>query len=265
MDLDKALGTARLAAKEARKVLLHYFGRLSKVREKGDESLVSEADEESEKTILNIVRKDFPEIPMLGEEAASKGKWELPETAWIVDPLDGTTNYVHGFSIFNISIGLRYKGELVVGVVDVPLLNQTFWATKGGGAFLNGEKIEVSKRAHLKEALLATGFYPHHRVDLAEQMKIFGDLVPDARGVRRAGAAAYDLCMVAQGVFDAFWEKNLKPWDTAAGTLLVREAGGKVVNYSGGDHDVGDAGMLASNEVLSASLYARLAKAIEQR
>lgn len=249
MDFVKALESAKDAAQEARKVLLHYYGHLSKVREKGAEGLVSEADVESEKTIKNVLAKNFPEIPMLGEEGASEsGRWSVPETTWIVDPLDGTTNYIHQMHVWNISIGLKYRGELVVGVVDVPILNDTYTAYKGGGAFLNGKPIRVSERKLLKDSLLATGFFPH--LDLEEQIRIFSKLVREVRGVRRAGAAAYDLCLVAQGVFDGFWEKNLKPWDAAAGTLLIREAGGRVLNYKGEEYDVSDSSLLAANPYL---------------
>ncbi len=259
MDLQKALEAAQDAATEARKVLLRYYGHLSKVREKGVEGLVSEADIESEKAIGNVLRRAFPEIPILGEEGASE-TWrdEMPESTWIVDPLDGTTNYVHGFSVFCISIGLLYQGQLAVGVVDVPMLDDRYHAVQGGGAFLNGEPIRVSSRHRLKDSLLATGFFPH--LDLEEQIHIFTELVREVRGVRRAGAAAYDLCLVAEGVFDGFWEKNLKPWDVAAGALLVREAGGKVWNYEGEEFRVSHKSVIASNPKLLPQLLSRARK-----
>lgn len=257
MDFSKALESAKDAAREARKVLLHYYGHLSKVREKGAEGLVSEADVESETVIKQVLSKSFPEIPMLGEEGASAaGRWSIPETTWIVDPLDGTTNYIHQLHVFCISIGLKYRGELVAGVVDVPILDDTYTAIKGGGAFLNGRPIRVSERKAIKDSLLATGFFPN--LDLEEQIHIFSDLVREARGIRRAGAAAYDLCLVAQGVFDGFWEKNLKPWDAAAGTLLIREAGGRVLNYQGGEYDVADKSLLAANPDLIDDLLKRM-------
>ena len=134
--------------------------------------------------------------------------------------------------------------------------NHTYHAIQGGGAFLNGEPIHVSERHLLKDSLLATGFFPH--LDLEEQIRLFTELVREARGVRRPGAAAYDLCLVAQGVFDGFWEKNLKPWDAAAGVLLVREAGGKVWNYEGKDYQVGHDSLIASNPPLLSELYRRM-------
>lgn len=259
MDQAKALQSAHAAATEARQILLHYYGHLSKVREKGVEGLVSEADVESEKAISQRLLRDFPDIPILGEEGASESWREnVPDTMWIVDPLDGTTNYVHGFSVFCISIGLLYKGRLTVGVVDVPMLGHRYHAVAGGGAFLNNEKIQVSQRDQLRDTLLATGFFPH--LDLEEQIHLFTELVREVRGVRRAGAAAYDLCLVAQGVFDGFWEKNLKPWDAAAGVLLVREAGGTVWNYEGEEFEVTDKSLIASNDSLMQQLLDRVRK-----
>ncbi len=259
LDLPKALNTAVAAAKIGRKVLLDYFGQLKKVQEKAHAGLVSEADIESERAIAAELARGLPGVGILGEEDAWVTKNERPEaSSWVVDPLDGTTNYVHGFSIFCISIGLQWRGQLMVGVVDVPMLDQTYTATKGGGALINGEKINVSQRTSIKESLLATGFYPDNVAALKEQLRIFSDLVHEARGIRRAGAAAYDLCLVAEGVFDAFWEKNLKPWDTAAGTLLVREAGGVVLTYRGAEYGLGDDSILAGNPRIAPLIIERI-------
>lgn len=259
LDLAQALTAARQASEEGRKVLLHYFGQLKKVQEKAHAGLVSEADVESEKVISRVLRQHFPDIDVLGEEGAfAANNEQITSNTWVVDPLDGTTNYVHGFHIFCISIGLQWQGQLVAGLVDVPLLNKTYWATQGGGAFANGEKLSVSKATQVKDALLATGFFPDNTNALREQLKIFSDLVYEARGIRRPGAAAYDLCMVAEGVFDSFWEPNLKPWDAAAGVVLVREAGGAVWNYAGADYRLGDKTLLAGNADLCAAIKARI-------
>lgn len=259
LDLTQALDAALAAARAGRKVLLDYFGKLKKVQEKAQAGLVSEADVESERVITQVLKAAFPDIPVLGEEGAfAAGDSRVPETAWIVDPLDGTTNYVHGFHIFNISIGLQWRGELVVGVVDVPLLDQTYTAKKGGGAFVNGKPIRVSERKAIKDALLATGFFPDNINMLKEQLKIFSDIVFDARGIRRPGAAAYDLALVAEGVFDAFWEPNLKPWDAAAGVVLVREAGGVVTTYDGAPYRMGDVTLLSGNRELAQALVERI-------
>lgn len=259
LDLAQALSTALKAAKAGRQVLLDYFGRLKKVQEKAHAGLVSEADVESEKVISQVLKADFPQVPVLGEEGAFLTQdSNVQRTSWVVDPLDGTTNYVHGFHIFNISIGLQLNGELVAGVVDVPLLDKTYSARKGNGAYVNGERLHVSDRHTVKDSLLATGFFPDNTTALAEQLKIFSDIVYHARGIRRAGAAAYDLALVAEGVFDAFWEPNLKPWDAAAGVVLVREAGGVVWDYDGGEYKLGDMTLLAGNKPLAQELVERI-------
>lgn len=261
LDLNYALRAASKAAEEGRKVLLHYFGQLKKVQEKAHAGLVSEADLESEKVITRELKAAYPNIDVLGEEGAFLTKDDhISSSTWVVDPLDGTTNYVHGFHVFCISIGLQYRGELVLGLVDVPILNKTYSATKGGGAFANGQKLSVSKATSIRDSLLATGFFPDNTSALKEQLKIFSDLVFDARGIRRAGAAAYDLCMVSEGVFDAFWEPNLKPWDAAAGVVLVREAGGCVLNYSGDDYRLGDNTLLSGNPQICQAIRSRIQK-----
>lgn len=259
LDLTQALSTALKAAERGREVVMHYFGQLKKVQEKAQAGLVSEADVESEKAIAAELARGMPGIKMLGEEGAfGKPEEAVEATTWVVDPLDGTTNYVHGFHVFCISIGLQYKGELVTGVVDVPMLNRIYQAKKGSGAFCNGERLHVSRRSSIKESLLATGFFPDNVSALKEQLKIFSDLVFEARGIRRAGAAAYDLCLVAEGVFDAFWEKNLKPWDAAAGALIVQEAGGVVWTYDGKPYKLGDDSLIAGNPVIAPSLVQRI-------
>jgi len=259
LDLSHALTTALHASRLGRQVVLDYFGQLKKVQVKAHAGLVSEADLESEKAITAELARGLPGIGILGEEDAfAKNKETIESSMWVVDPLDGTTNYVHGFPIFCISIGLQWQGELAVGVVDVPMLGRTYTCAKGQGAFVNGERIQVSERTTIEESLLATGFFPDNVTALKEQLAIFSDLVYKARGIRRAGAAAYDLCLVAEGVFDAFWEKNLKPWDTAAGTLMIREAGGTVWNYSGQDYQLGQDSILAGNRTVPSFIKQRI-------
>lgn len=261
LDLLLALKTAQTAAAEGRKVLMHYFGQLKKVQEKSFAGLVSEADVESEKVISAILTKPFPGIKVLGEEGAFQRNDErIKPDQWVVDPLDGTTNYVHGFHVFCISIGLQWKGKLVLGVIDVPLLDKTYTAIDGQGAFVNGKPMKVSKTEAVRDSLLATGFFPGNSGTLREQIRIFSDLVFEARGIRRAGAAAYDLCMVAEGIFDCFWEPALKPWDAAAGVVLVREAGGVVWDYSGADYQLGCDSLLAGNHKLAAEITGRIQK-----
>lgn len=259
LDLSQALNTALTAARRGRQVLLSYFGQLKKVQEKAHLGLVSEADVESERVIAEELTRGLPGVRILGEEESfASGDATLHDSMWVVDPLDGTTNYVHGFHVFCISIGLQWKGELIAGVVDVPILNRTYTCAKGQGAFVNGERMSVSSTSEIKNSLLATGFVPERLDVLAEQLKIFSGLVYEARGIRRAGAAAYDLCMVAEGVFDAFWEKNLKPWDAAAGALMVREAGGVAWTYEGQDYSLRNDSLLAANPRVAPAVVKRI-------
>jgi len=246
LNLDIFLDTARQAAQKGSDVLLEYFGKLSDIREKKMAGLVSEADIESEKVITDYLIAKHPGIPVLGEEnyfnELNKGPVKNDKykdgLRWVIDPLDGTTNYIHRFHIFCVSIGLELNGEPIAGVIQVPMLKQVFTAAKGKGAYKNNEPLKVSDKTSITESLVATGFFSPNKKALEEQLQIFTKVVNQARGVRRAGAAAYDLCMVAEGIFDAFWEKNLMPWDTCAGTILVKEAGGKVTSYGGEDFKI---------------------------
>jgi len=232
-------------------ILNNYFGNLRNIDEKFQAGLVSEADRDSENYIVQLLRSRFPGHDILGEESGlsaaptdeefgsidqgSRGADERTRRSgalWMIDPLDGTTNYVHQFPFFCISIGLEIDGELVVGVVDAPKLGLRYHAVRGQGAFLNGERIHVSSRTEFRDGLFATGFSNYDN-SLDEQLELLTLIIRQARGIRRAGAAALDLCFVAQGVFDVFWEKNLQPWDTAAGTLIAREAGAIATTMDG--------------------------------
>lgn len=237
-ELKKILYDAIKAVTLGRKVLQSYYGRVRHVEEKFQAGLVSEADRESEKTIAGFLKNLYPSIEFLGEESFAAGihpdyKPLTKGQRWILDPLDGTTNYIHQFPIYCISLGLERDGEIVVAVIDMPELGETYTAVKGGGAFVNGRQLHVSKTSSLRESFLATGFFGENIPALEEQLKIFSSIVRKSRGIRRAGAAAYDLCQVARGVFDGYWERNLGAWDSAAGILLVQEAGGIVTNYEG--------------------------------
>ena len=252
--LKKALAVVR----EGRFSLLKYLGQLEKVETKLHAGLVSEADRETELLIkkgLNLIASDWE---FLGEEESFlNGNLIPPSTGrprWILDPLDGTTNYIHRFPIFCISLALEFEGQLQLAIIDCPATHETFTAIRGSGAFRNGKPIHVSQTSELKDSLLATGFFPDNVEALKEQVRVFSHLVERTRGIRRAGAAAYDLCMVAQGTFDGFWEPNLKPWDVAAGQLLVEEAGGKVLNRDGKKHSPYDNYIIATNSKLSQTL-----------
>lgn len=265
MDFMQLLTSATTGVRKGRENLLEYFGRLSAIEEKFQAGLVSEADKTTEKIIFDYLKKLHPEMEYLGEETAfletSKNRLSphfLQPTQkiarWILDPLDGTTNYIHQFPIFCISLALEYEKKIQLAVIDVPILGETYTAIRGKGAFVNGRRLHVSKTTELKSSLLATGFFAEKPDVLEEQLKLFSRLVKQTRGIRRAGAAAFDLCMVARGCFDAFWEKNLSPWDTAAGILLVEEAGGKVSTYTGGEYNPYLHEVLATNSLIHQSM-----------
>lgn len=258
-DWRAALEVSLGACRAGREVLLRHFGRLEHIEEKFQAGLVSEADKESEKVITEILLKAFPMSEVLGEEAFAAGAKVQqgrggPGGRWILDPLDGTTNYIHRFPIFCISLALEVDGELKLAVIDVPMLNETYTAIRGQGAFVNGQPLKISSPKRFEETLLATGFFPDDRAALVEQIELFASVVGQVRGVRRAGAAAYDLCQVARGVFDGFWEKNLKPWDVAAGQLLVEEAGGIVTTYEGKPHNPYSTSLIAGPAPIAQNL-----------
>ncbi len=243
---DKEMKAAFQAADGSKRILNKYFGSLSQVSEKFQAGLVSEADRESEKYIIKSLKQKFSSHEFLGEETGlSKASIKGTKVGnqrdsvfqWVIDPLDGTTNYVHQFPYFCISIALRVNGVVVLGVVDAPKMKMRFHAVRGHGAFLNGKKIKVSDRKTIHEGLFATGFSDQDN-ELDKQLKLCSHVVKKGRGLRRAGAAALDLCFVASGVFDLFWEKNLKPWDTAAGSLIALEAGAIVSNLNNDKYEI---------------------------
>lgn len=253
-DLSRCLQVAQSACDGAGRILNSHFGNLRKIDEKYQAGLVSEADRESEKFIVNLLKSEFPDHAILGEEfglsaTGSRSEIENRESLWIIDPLDGTTNYIHQFPFFCISIGLEVGGELVLGVVDAPKLGLRFHAVKGQGAYLNGEKIHVSTRNAFRDGLFATGFTSYDG-ELGDQLELLIKVIREARGIRRAGAAALDLCFVAQGAFDVFWEKNLSPWDTAAGVVIATEAGAVVTEMDGSEFNPRKKSILCGNPSL---------------
>lgn len=269
IDLGQALQVGLKACRLGREVLLKYIGNLQHVSEKFEAGLVSEADKESEKVISDYLRKNFPRIEFLGEESsfeAAKVQWRPagPEGRWILDPLDGTTNYIHQFPVFCISLGLEINGEIQVAIIDCPKMGETYTAIRGRGAFMNGHRLHIGQAKTLKESLLATGFVAEKKHVIDEQLRIFSDVVHKCRGVRRPGAAAYDLALVARGVFDGFWERNLQPWDSAAGILLVEEAGGKVLTYRGQKYTPYKNSIVAGNEMVVDELISTLSSYLNQ-
>ena len=243
--LEKELNVAKEAATASGKILIRLFGQVSHVIKKGDIDLVTEADFQSEKTVIEIIRRHFPQDSILSEEVG--GYERSSNRTWLIDPLDGTTNFVHGFPFFAVSIALEIDKELVIGVVLNPFMDELFEAAKGTGAFLNSKPIAVSQTPKLAEALLTTGF-PYDIHEKAEEvLNRLKKMVITSQGVRRPGAAAIDMCYVAAGRLDGFWEQGLKPWDTAAGMVIIQEAGGKLSTFQGQNYTPYQNSIVAAN------------------
>jgi myo-inositol-1(or 4)-monophosphatase len=239
------LEAARFAAKEAGRILMEGFGRRPRVYYKGRIDLVTDIDRQSEAAIVAFLSRRFPDYAIVAEEG--EGQEGKREACWIVDPLDGTTNYTHGFPFFAVTIALQWRGKLRCGLVYDPLREEWFTAAHGDGACLNGEAIHVSDIAELEEALLATGFPYDMRESPENNLNHFRNFSMRAQAVRRPGVASIDLAYVATGRLDGFWEFKLKAWDIAAGALLVAEAGGTVTDFGGGPLDIFQAEIVASN------------------
>jgi myo-inositol-1(or 4)-monophosphatase len=242
-------------AREAGALLMQYFAQGLKIEYKGDADLVTAADRASEVLIRERVSKQFPSHDVLGEEQGLKDSGS--EYRWYVDPLDGTTNFAHGYPVFAVSMGLEFRSRdeeaRIAGVVYDPSRDELFTAERGQGALLNGKAIHVSKAAQLKECLVATGF-PSHKRHKNPNIFFYHQITLKTHGVRRAGSAALDLCNVACGRFDGFWEFNLNPWDTAAGVLIVEEAGGRVSRFDGSSFELNSRETLASNGLVHDAL-----------
>jgi len=241
------LDIAKEAALEAGGILMEHLGRLKDVRYKSVRDPVSEADRESEALIARIIREAYPDHGFLGEEDSSWEPSGKDGPRWIVDPLDGTVNYAHAYPCFCVSIALESDGVLQLGVVHDPFNTETYTAVRGEGARLNGEDIHVSDTDELIRSLVVTGFPYDAAENTGVIMRDMEAMIRASQGVRRDGAAALDLCYLASGRFDGFWEPRLKPWDTAAGVVIVEEAGGRVTTYGGGPYTPYMDNILASN------------------
>jgi myo-inositol-1(or 4)-monophosphatase len=244
-------------AREAGALLMEFFHRRVKIEYKGEADLVTEADRSSERLILERIRSHWPDHEVIGEEGArieTGGDYR-----WYVDPLDGTTNFAHGFPVFCVSLGLTFRGERRAAVLYDPTRDELFFAELGKGAFLNGQKIEVSKTDTLAQSLVATGF-PSYKRHKNPNIFFYHQLTLRTHGVRRAGSAALDLANVACGRFDGFWEFNLNAWDTSAGILIVEEAGGKVSGFEGEPLAITDRNVLASNGLIHAAMVREFAE-----
>jgi len=245
---ERYIKLAMAAARAAGRIQMEHFGHSHLMELKGDFNPVTEVDRLSEKTIVKMILDAFPDHDILTEETPFEGKgssWK-----WIVDPLDGTTNYFHGFPFFSVSIGLEVDGEVKLGAVYIPPLDELFHAEKGKGAFLNGNRISVSGTGDLNRSFLCTGFPYDVREHVDHYLKYFKNFIVRSFAIRRPGSAAIDLSYLAAGRFDGFWELKLQPWDVAAGSLMVTEAGGKVTDFNGGPFRIYSKEILATNGLI---------------
>lgn len=252
-DTAKLLNAAWQAANAAGEVIRDQWQQPRSIDYKGPIDLVTPVDRAAEERIIEILRQNFSDHSILAEEQT---EWTTPSSdyRWIIDPLDGTTNFAHGYPHVSISVALEYRGEILVGLVYDPLRRECFRAVKGQGATLNGSPIRTSATTELDKALLATGF-PYDRRDHADYyLSFFKAFLMRCQGIRRAGSAALDLCYVAAGRLDGFWELKLKPWDIAAGGLIVTEAGGFVSDFSGNTFSIWGNETLASNSRIHAEM-----------
>ena len=256
------ISPATQIAREAGALLMEHFRRRVTIEYKGDADLVTVADRESEALIRQRIREQWPSHDILGEEGGLQDSGS--DYRWYVDPLDGTTNFAHGFPVFCVSMALEYKGQRVAGVIYDPTRDELFAAERGSGAYLNHQRIRVSKTANLAESLVATGF-PSHKRHKNPNIFFYHQITLRTHGVRRAGSAALDLCYVACGRFDGFWEFNLNPWDTAAGVVIVEEAGGKISNFRGGPFELTSRETLASNGLVHEALLREFDKIFSGR
>ena len=252
--------TAKKAALKAGSYILKRLGKIKEVRYKGEINVVTDVDKKAERIIVDILSSSFPSHTFLAEENTYAPSNKASDFKWIIDPLDGTTNFLHGFPAFCVSIALEYKSKVIVGVVYDPSRDELFYAEKNKGAFLNSERIRVSKVKQLKKALLTTGFAYNVLWARSNNINNFTNFIKNSQAVRRIGSAAIDLCYVACGRFDGFWELYLNPWDTAAGVVIVEEAGGKITKLDGSKYNVYAPEILASNSKIHSKMLKVLDK-----
>lgn len=248
MDMKAIREFAVETARSAGRLLRENVGKAGRIEFKGAVDIVTETDRRSEELIMAAIRKAFPGHGILTEESPEV-KRDSP-FKWVIDPLDGTTNYSHGFPFFCVSIGFEAEGEVVFGAVYDPMMDELYTAERGRGAELNGKKIRVSAIDDLGKGLLATGFPYDLRSSRDNNLDFFSRFSLKAQAIRRAGSAALDLCYIASGRFDGYWEMKLRPWDVAAGSLIVAEAGGRVSDFSGGPFSIYGNECLASNGLI---------------
>jgi myo-inositol-1(or 4)-monophosphatase len=256
MDFERIKHIGIRAAYRGGEVLRQHFGHLFTIRKKGAIDLVTTADIESEKAIVETIRSAFPDHGILAEESGSiEGH---PERHWVIDPLDGTTNFAHGLGIFSVSIAYVHRGKPAFGIVFNPVSGETFTALSGQGAMLNSHPISVSTVVRVRDGLLVTGF-PYDLTGMpTEILNRFARCLAAAQGIRRLGSAALDLCYVACGRFEGFWEENLKPWDTAAGMVIAQEAGARITDFAERPYAIDQKQILATNGHIHSEMLALL-------
>jgi len=251
---------AEEVARGAGEILRRNYGRRQSIHFKGEINLVTDVDRESEAYLMERIRSSFPDHGILSEESSER--LSPSPYRWIIDPLDGTTNYAHNYPCFCVSVALESNGELLAGAVFNPLLSESFTASAGGGAFLNGERIAVSGIEDLRRSLLSTGFAYDVKESTDNNLDFFREFVFAGQAIRRDGSAALDMCYLACGRFDGFWELKLHPWDTAAGLLLLREAGGVATRLDGSPYDIHQPDILASNGRIHEQMMAVVRRAM---
>jgi myo-inositol-1(or 4)-monophosphatase len=255
------LNFAIQTARDAGQILADRFGRAIQITHKGDIDIVTEADIAAERLVIDRIRSYYPRHAILAEESGDSqdASEQQSEFKWIIDPLDGTTNYAHGYPCFCVSIALEHNGKIEIGVIYDPTRDEVFAAERGEGATLNGRSIRVSDVEDLNRAMLCTGF-PYNVRDRGDFARNFTNFIMHAQAVRRDGSAALDLAYVACGRFDGFWEEGLNPWDVAAGVLLVEEAGGRVSRYDGSPFDIYTPPIMTSNGLVHEAMMKVLNK-----
>ncbi len=256
--LDAAIDAARIAGR----IQLEGWGKKHDIEHKGVANLVTDVDLRCENAVIESIRGQFPGHTFLAEEGGESNPGA--DHVWIIDPLDGTTNYAHDYPRFCVSIGLAIKGAVVVGAVYSAVTDELFTAVRGEGAFLNGKPIRTSEVGEVENSLICTGFSYDKEKRMKEDIEAFLKILPEAQAIRRDGCAALDLCYVACGRFDAYWELSLSPWDVAAGILMIEEAGGKVTDLKGEKPDLWGKEFLGSNEFIHAQMVEFFSRQVQQ-
>lgn len=247
-ELTKMRKVALEAALDAGSIQTRYFRKKFDVREKGSLGLVTEVDIKSENAIIRRLSRAFPEIQFRAEESSSTSKIKSDQPMWHIDPLDGTTNFAHGFPMYCVSIGLAIGDTPILGVIHAPSLGETWYAQQGGGAFLNQRRVQVSETSKIKDCLVCTGFSYSSGTKLSSAVKRFHKVSKVARAVRRPGAAALDIAYLSSGTYDAFWEQGLSSWDVCAGIAIATEAGAVITDYKGKPAKLAGSELLISNK-----------------